>query len=190
MNRADHTPASETSAASTAAAAGARRPGTVTEWSLDQPFGVDDLVALRSAVAAHASHLGLSARRVADLVLIAHELASNAIRHGGGAGRLRLGRRDGGLCCEVADSGAGLPEPETMGHSRAALMAPGGRGLWIVRQLADRVEITTGAAGTTVSVLLSPDGAEPAADTGDEEDEAPDRGAARGGAADEVGAGG
>lgn len=160
MNRAEHTSAGESPVT-----AGMSQPepagpaASQPEWGLDLPFDVDGLVALRSAVAAHASHLGLSERRTAELVLIAHELASNAIRHGGGTGRLCLGRQGGSLRCEVVDTGGGLPEPERTGQQRASLMAPGGRGLWIVRQLADRVEITTGAGGTTVVVFITLDGA-------------------------------
>lgn len=44
----------------------------------------------RSAVSAHATHAGLAEGRVYDLVAAAHELAANAVQHGGGAGRLRL----------------------------------------------------------------------------------------------------
>jgi anti-sigma regulatory factor (Ser/Thr protein kinase) len=42
------------------------------------------LYALRSAVAAHAAAAGLPQARVYDVVLAAHELATNVVRHGHG----------------------------------------------------------------------------------------------------------
>ena len=39
------------------------------------------------------------------------ELATNAVRHGGGSGRLRLWTDDQVLVCEVSDTGAGITDP-------------------------------------------------------------------------------
>lgn len=133
-----------------------RRPPVAapTQAALDQTFGADGLVALRSAVAAHADHLGLPADRLADLVLAAHELAANAVRHGGGRGRLKLWRADGALTCAVSDGGTGLAHPETAGMTRPDPRSAGGRGIWLVRQLCDTVDIRTGPTGTTITVTL------------------------------------
>ncbi|WP_430285336.1 ATP-binding protein, partial [Salmonella enterica] len=38
-----------------------------------------------------------------------HEVITNAVRHGGGAGRIRLWRDGPQLHCQVIDSGAGIP---------------------------------------------------------------------------------
>ena len=105
----------------------------------DQTFDGDSLYALRSAVAAHATHLGLTEARVADLVLVAHELASNAVRHGGATtaapGRIELWREDRTLLCRVSDSGPGIADP----HARrlddvplapAAAAGSGSSGRW------------------------------------------------------------
>src|SRR5690349_7412786 len=86
---------------------GSSPPGRTPD-GLEQRFDATNLVSLRSAVAAHGSALGLAARQVDDLVLVAHELASNAVRHGGGGGRLRVWRVDGSVYCEVADVGGGF----------------------------------------------------------------------------------
>jgi anti-sigma regulatory factor (Ser/Thr protein kinase) len=70
------------------------------------------------------------------VVLAVHELAANAVRHGGGAGRVQLRTADGALHCVVSDAG-----PATIdGHARAGtavavqpwLFKPG-HGLWLVR---------------------------------------------------------
>ncbi|WP_203905407.1 ATP-binding protein [Virgisporangium aliadipatigenens] len=121
---------------------------------LSQPFDRDSLVALRATVAAHADGMGLRADRLTDLVLAAHELATNAVRHGGGAGRLRMWVEDGELVCEVADSGDGFAfEPDDM-RVYPPLGATGGRGLWIVARLATRFDVTTGADGTVARFSL------------------------------------
>lgn len=120
--------------------------------ALDQPFDADALFTLRSAVAAHASELG-AGPAVDDTILVAHELSSNAVRHGGGSGRLRLWRAGAYLYCQVTDSGQGLADPDNTGTSRPPPSVPGGRGLWIARQLA-AVEIDTGPEGTTVTAAV------------------------------------
>jgi anti-sigma regulatory factor (Ser/Thr protein kinase) len=121
---------------------------------LDQLFDRNGLYALRAAVAAHAADFGTPERRVEDLVVIANELASNAVRHGGGGGRLLLWRNATAVHCRVSDGGPGMAEPDTMGTRRAAPAATGGRGLWIVRRLCDRLDVDTGPSGTTVTAIV------------------------------------
>jgi anti-sigma regulatory factor (Ser/Thr protein kinase) len=125
------------------------------EVSLDQTFGPDDLYALRAAVAAHAAHLGAPADRVAHLVIVAGELVSNAVRHGGGRGRLRLSRVDGAVRCEVSDEGPGIAEPDTAGIRAPSVLATGGRGLFIVRRLSAALSIRNSRRGTTVTALVA-----------------------------------
>lgn len=118
---------------------------------LDQPFGEQDLHMLRNAVAAHADHLGLAAGRTGDLVLIVSELSSNAVRHGGGGGRLRLWVDGSALVCEVSDSGPGLRRPPPT--DRPEPSSPNGRGLWLVHRYADTIEVDTPDAGGTVATV-------------------------------------
>jgi anti-sigma regulatory factor (Ser/Thr protein kinase) len=129
-----------------------RQPSTDQAPALDQLFTVDDLFSLRSAVAAHATELGAAA--VDDMVLVAHELASNAVRHGGGSGRLRLWRSGDHLYCEVRDNGSGLPEPDKAGTRPPSPSVPGGRGLWIARKMAE-VEIRSTSGGTTITAVFT-----------------------------------
>src|SRR4051812_13258441 len=113
---------------------------------LDQAFDGDTLYSLRSAVAAHATHAGLSEGRVSDLVAAAHELAANAVRHGGGAGRLRLWNHDQVMHCQVSDDG---PDIDTVEQDTTALWGTRpGSGLWLVRRLADQMHLQTGPYGT------------------------------------------
>lgn len=115
---------------------------------LDQAFDRDGLVSLRSAVAAHASALGTPRETVEHLVLAAYELASNAVRHGGGRGRLRLALADGALRCTVTDDGPGFPDSQQAGRVRPDPGASGGRGLWLARCVSGQLDIRSDAGGT------------------------------------------
>ena len=119
---------------------------------LEQTFDAPGLGRLRSAVAAYAELLG-AGPALDDVVLIAHELSSNAVRHGGGSGRLRLWRDGLRIMCRVSDRGRGLPEALVDGAVMPSPRTPGGRGLWIVRRLAV-VRIDTGPTGTTVTAAI------------------------------------
>jgi anti-sigma regulatory factor (Ser/Thr protein kinase) len=127
----------------------ARRPGPLV---LDQAFDAGSLFRLRAAVAAHAAALG-AGEAVYDVVLIAHELSSNAIRHGGGTGRLHLWSDADRIMCRVTDSGPGLADGAGRGDDLPSPQVPGGRGLWIVRRLA-AVRVVTGASGTTITAAI------------------------------------
>jgi anti-sigma regulatory factor (Ser/Thr protein kinase) len=122
---------------------------------LDHPFDVTNLVALRAAVAAHADVAGLPSRRIGELVLLVHELASNAVRHGGGQGRLRMWTTAGALHCEVSDDGPGLAGHYYGADTSPPLDSVGGRGIWLVRELCDRVDWRSGPAGTVVTVSIN-----------------------------------
>src|SRR5579875_2855528 len=131
-----------------------RGAGPAGPPSLDQNFDAGSLYALRAAVAAHAAAAGLSPQRVYDVVVTAHELAANSVVHGPGHGRLRLWAGDGFLYCQVSDDGPAEPEPAVNGDAAGAGMpwhAEHGHGLWVVGQVADKVSVDHGRAGTTVT---------------------------------------
>jgi anti-sigma regulatory factor (Ser/Thr protein kinase) len=128
--------------------------GLGVEVSLDQPFDVDGLVALRSAVAAHADRLGLPAARIPELVLVAHELAGNAVRHGGGHGRLRLWRDTDAVVCEISDWGSGVPAARIGEYERPPVDALGGRGLWLAWHLCDEFTLIADGHGTVATARM------------------------------------
>jgi anti-sigma regulatory factor (Ser/Thr protein kinase) len=117
---------------------------------LELPFTAGELAAVRIAVAAHAIALGLEQDLLEDTVLVVHELCGNAVRHGGGTGRLRLRRVGDRLVCQVSDSGPGMGQTDLAGTDRPPAPAPGGRGLWLARRFAS-VRIASGPSGTTVT---------------------------------------
>lgn len=81
-----------------------------------------------------------------------NELLTNAVRHGGGLGRIALWRADDSVVCEVRDSGQGLPESAPDRAVRPATDQPGGWGLWLAEELTDTFELDTGDSGTVVRV--------------------------------------
>lgn len=128
---------------------------------LDLAFDSGSLSLLRAEVQAHADPAGFAPGRAMDVVLALHELAANAVRHGAGTGRLRIWREPGAWLCLVED-GDPLPsgDPETAGDSpglavMTAWQAVPGHGLWVVRQVADRLQVRSGPDGTRATVTFS-----------------------------------
>ena len=122
-----------------------------TEVLLAETFDRSSITALRHVVASRVGTAGLSGERLDDFVVAVNELLTNAVRHGGGLGRVALWRQDRDLVCEVSDSGTGLAEPR-LEHVRPAADQPGGWGLWLAQELTDSFQLTTGIGGTTVRV--------------------------------------
>jgi anti-sigma regulatory factor (Ser/Thr protein kinase) len=117
------------------------------------PFTLNDLGKLRRAVAAAAAGAALDQTRCDDLVLAVDELATNSICHGGGYGSLEIWQEPDRLICEVTDSG--LLEEPIHGRPMPDPDAVSGRGLWLVEQLTDRVEVHSApGAGSVVRVSM------------------------------------
>ncbi|GLI02546.1 ATP-binding protein [Phytohabitans aurantiacus] len=122
---------------------------------VDQTFDADGLYALRATLAAHASALGAPDEQVEHLLIVAVELATNAIRHGGGSGRLRLWRDNGHLYCQVSDRGPGIPDATVGRTPPDPTRLDGGRGMWICRNLAARIVIDRGPGGRGATVTAA-----------------------------------
>jgi serine/threonine-protein kinase RsbW len=107
---------------------------------------------LRHAVASCSAAAGLTGERLDDFVVAANELLTNAVRHGGGLGRVAIWRADGAVVCEVSDSGPGLSGERPAHPVRPAADQPGGWGLWLAEELTDSFDLTTGNGGTRVRI--------------------------------------
>ncbi|MBQ0901677.1 ATP-binding protein [Micromonospora sp. U21] len=117
-----------------------------------EAFDQAQVTEIRHSVTSCAIASGLVGQRLDDFVLAVNELITNAVRHGGGRGWLRLWQEPGMLVCEVADHGHGI-SPQRLGdRRRPAPDTAGGWGLWLARELTDAMEVATGAAGTTVRI--------------------------------------
>jgi anti-sigma regulatory factor (Ser/Thr protein kinase) len=115
-------------------------------------FGPESLGRIRTLVGREAARAGLLSARIAELVLAVNEVATNSITHGGGSGRLRVWRESNALVCEVSDRGQ-------VGSALVDRLRPNpdpqdSRGLWIVNQLCDLVQLRSGAIGTIVRLHM------------------------------------
>jgi len=131
---------------------------------LDQFFDRDSLYTLRAALAAHASRVGATDDQIDHLLIVAGELAINAIRHGGGTGRLRLWHHDQTLYCQISDQGPGISGPTTLGTTQPdPASSDSGRGIWICRNLTTELTITNGpdGHGTIVTAVIPAPGHRP-----------------------------
>ncbi|WP_329171548.1 sensor histidine kinase [Streptomyces sp. NBC_01477] len=116
-------------------------------------FHAGDLARVRDKVTACAGAHHLEPDRLLDLLAAVTEAAANSIRHGGGTGTLRTWTEQGELVCEVRDTGH-LQDP-LAGHVRPRHDQIGGRGLWLIHQLCDLVQIRTTQDGTTVRMITA-----------------------------------
>ncbi|WP_275414787.1 ATP-binding protein [Plantactinospora mayteni] len=98
---------------------------------------------------------GLAGERLDDFVTAVNEAMTNAVRHGGGSGELRFWRRRH-LVCEIRDHGRGFAEPlPTIPTRRPRPSANGGMGLWLAQELADSMEVRSGADGVRVRLTMA-----------------------------------
>jgi anti-sigma regulatory factor (Ser/Thr protein kinase) len=142
------------------------RPGSDGDGTLvlDREFEAARLSALREEVLTTASAAGLSRDRSIDVMLAAHELAANVIRHGSGRGRLRMRVTARTVSCQVSDVRAALPglavrhqadDRADGATAPAAWPVEHGHGLWLVRRTADQVQVTAGPDGSVVSMTFN-----------------------------------
>ena len=117
---------------------------------LDMFFTGADLARLRRCLTDVARLAGLAEPRRSDFVLAVHEVTGNAIQHGGGRGRARLWYADGALRCRVTDDGPG--SPRAIPAAARPRFRRGRPGLWLARELSDRLHITGGEGGAIVTL--------------------------------------
>lgn len=116
-------------------------------------FDEDALARTRDEADRWAESAGLSPVRRADWLLAVGEATSNSVRHGGGGGRLRMWRDGNGLIAEISDLGL-LADPLTGRRRPDPFAANGGRGVWIMHQLCDLVEIRATVQGLVLRLHL------------------------------------
>jgi anti-sigma regulatory factor (Ser/Thr protein kinase) len=114
----------------------------------------NDLAGIRQFVEGRALRAGLPADRVTDLCLAVNEVATNTLVHTHAAGVLSLWQdlETYSLVCEVSDSGR--LRDRLIGRIPPHRSQPHGRGLILVNELCDLVEMPTGGIGTGTTVRL------------------------------------
>jgi anti-sigma regulatory factor (Ser/Thr protein kinase) len=116
-------------------------------------FTAEKLGALRHFLSDWSKQQLLPPASTEELVLAVNELATNSIRYGGGSGRLLVWREQEVLHCEIRDAGH-IQDP-LIGRSRPAPEQHTGRGLWLVHQLCDLVQIRSSPEGTVIRLQKS-----------------------------------
>jgi anti-sigma regulatory factor (Ser/Thr protein kinase) len=113
--------------------------------------GGQDLERFREQLARDLLAENVPEAKALEMLVAGTEVATNAVRHGGGIEEVRVGRADGRFVCEVIDRGGGFDDP------MAGYLAPRsgrGTGLWVARQLTWRVEAFQSPRGFTVRMWL------------------------------------
>ncbi|WP_214369002.1 SpoIIE family protein phosphatase [Pseudonocardia sp. H11422] len=118
------------------------------------PADPAQLAPLRRKVAAWCARAGLSEDAVTDLQLVLGEAVTNAVEHaylGGASGEVDIElmlESSGAVSVRVADTGRWRPPPADPGYR--------GRGLALIRELTEDVELEPGDTGTVVRFRLPP----------------------------------
>jgi anti-sigma regulatory factor (Ser/Thr protein kinase) len=115
-------------------------------------FSHGDLAAVRGFLAHYAEREGFDSQRTADLVLAVDELATNTLRYARGDGMLRTWRDNGSLLVEVCDEGH-IADP-LAGRDCPPPDQVGGRGLYLVNQLCDLVQLRSSPDGSVVRIHM------------------------------------
>jgi anti-sigma regulatory factor (Ser/Thr protein kinase) len=129
------------------------------DWSLPEPEYIlatlvldGDLGPARELTKHCARKAGLSDIAVCDLVLALHEATSNTALHGQPPAELRIWLDQSEIVCEVADHGQ-LADP-LAGRRRPEPDWQSGRGLWLINQLCDLVELRPTRTGTKIRLHM------------------------------------
>ncbi len=138
----------------------AQRLGTAPSLGRDEApaaaFDVAGTVApVRAGLRALAAKVGMSRERTEELTVAVNEAVTNALLHGRPPVRVELFTADTTLECAVTDAGATGPDPLAGFTPPPAADEPqGGMGLWLARQLCERVELLQTGAGTAVLLTV------------------------------------
>jgi anti-sigma regulatory factor (Ser/Thr protein kinase) len=111
-----------------------------------------ELISARATVADHAAMAGIDAERSGRMALAVSEVATNALVHAASSAHLEIITTDDWFLVEVSDHGPGLPF--SLRRDRPAPNEERGRGLWLVEQLCDRVEVAAKPDGGHISLYL------------------------------------
>jgi anti-sigma regulatory factor (Ser/Thr protein kinase) len=107
---------------------------------------------VRRLVADYAAAAGLDSKRSGEFVVAVNEAVTNTVRHADGIGVLRLWREGHSVICDVVDHGW-IQDP-LAGRLPVSPTEPAGRGLWIIHQLCDLVQVRSSETSTIVRMHL------------------------------------
>lgn len=121
---------------------------------LRRHFTGETLPQVRAQVEDTAAAAGLGGVRLGEFTLAVSEIATNAVEHAGGQGRLELRRLPHELECRITDNGPGFTPtiPELLPGLTEGCP---GRGLWLAHLVTDRLTVTTDTTGAGAEVTLA-----------------------------------
>ncbi|SEG88877.1 Anti-sigma regulatory factor (Ser/Thr protein kinase) [Nonomuraea solani] len=117
---------------------------------LVRDFDLRTLAEVRHEVERFCGRWNLDGLALYRFVVAVNEITTNAVRHGGGSGRLLLWYAGHRLHCRVTDRGPGMPEQ--LADRPAPPESPSGRGLWLARHNVGRFTVHSDADGTTITL--------------------------------------
>lgn len=118
-------------------------------------FTSRDLPRVRIQVEECAAWAGLSEPRRGEFIVAVDAVATNAVEHAGGQGRLLLRQIGPELECQVEDSGPGFTEDVIPKLAPGVDGAPSGRGLWLARLVTDRLTVEqANGSGSVVTLAM------------------------------------
>lgn len=125
-------------------------PPPATAQRLD--YGAGDIVLMRRVVREFATRCGLPAVRVDELVLATNEIVVNTMRHAGAHGTMLSWLQPDAVVVEFRDRGR-VADP-LVGRRVPPLRPEGGRGIYLVNQLCDLVQLRSSEQGTVIRLTM------------------------------------
>jgi anti-sigma regulatory factor (Ser/Thr protein kinase) len=113
-----------------------------------------NLSEVRVLAETQARRAGLAEDRIVDFVIAVSEIAANTVRHARTQGSMDIWSEAGQIICEMRDGGV-IADPASAGRQPPAADASGGHGLWLARQICDKVELHSDSDGTTIRLHMS-----------------------------------
>ena len=113
-----------------------------------------NLSEVRVLAETQARRAGLAEDRIVDFVIAVSEIAANTVRHARTQGSMEIWSESGEIICEMRDGGV-IADPASAGRQPPAADASGGHGLWLARQICDKVELHSDSDGTTIRLHMS-----------------------------------
>jgi len=112
-----------------------------------------NLSEVRALAEKHARVAGLPDHRIVDFVIAVSEVAANTVQHARSQGSMKIWSDADEIVCEIRDAGV-MTDP-LAGREPPSADAGGGYGLWLVRQICDRVDLHSDETGTVVRLHVS-----------------------------------
>jgi PAS domain S-box-containing protein len=127
-------------------------PELSDRFSLELASEPGQLASMRALLRRWLHHAGVDAADISEVLIATGEAAANAIEHA------HAGREEFEICAVIGGGGVDITvrdhgrwrEKPTEGHGREEPTEGRGRGLVLIRELMDQVEVTPSDAGTTV----------------------------------------